>query len=93
MATEEWKLLCVIRDCHAYTDMWDPVLKHQFRTKHQKHNSHDRCAVAVVPVDMSASSAGHFAWSPHWCFVVFLVSDGALQNEQATYSSLLTWSK
>ena len=35
MATEEWKLLCVVRGYHAYKDVWDPVLEDQFRTKHQ----------------------------------------------------------
>ena len=50
MTTEEWKLLCVVRGYHAYKDVWDPVLEDQFRTKHQKHNSHDKYAMAVVPV-------------------------------------------
>ena len=47
----EWKLLCVVRGYHAYKDVWDPVLEDEFRTKHQKHNSHDKYAMAVVPVD------------------------------------------
>ena len=60
MATEEGKLFCIVRRYHAYKDVWDPVLEHQFRTKHQKHNSHDKYAMAVVPVDASASRVGHF---------------------------------
>ena len=34
--------------------MWDPVLEDQFRTKHQKHNSHDMYTMAVVLVDTKA---------------------------------------
>ena len=78
MATEEWKLLCVVRGYHAYKDVWDPVLEDQFRTKHQKHNSHDKYAMTVVPVDTSASRAGRFLGLPTSRFIVFSVTDGAL---------------
>ena len=48
MATEEWELLCVVRGYHAYKDVWDSVLEDQFKTKHQKQNSHDKYTMAVV---------------------------------------------
>ena len=87
MAIEEWKLLCVVRGYHACKYVWDPVLEDQLRAKHQKHNSHDKYAMAVVSVDTSASRAGRFLGLPTGRFVVFSVTDGALQNEEATYSS------
>ena len=44
-----WKL-CDVRGYHAYRDVWDPYI--YFKTKHQKHNPHDKYAVAAQPVDM-----------------------------------------
>ena len=50
---EEWKMLCVVRDYHAYKDVWDPFLEDEFTTRHQRHNPHDKYMIAVLPVDMT----------------------------------------
>ena len=74
VATEEWKLLCVVMGYHAFKDVWDPALEDQFRTNNQKHNSHDKYAMAVVPVNTPASRAGRSLGLPAGHFVIFSVT-------------------
>ena len=41
----------MVKGYHAYKDVWDPYLQDEFTTKHERHNPHDKYAVAVLPVD------------------------------------------
>ncbi len=54
------KLMCVVRGYHVYKDVWDPYLEDDFTTKHQRHNPHDKYAVAILPVDAKTKTiVGH----------------------------------
>ena len=80
MHTEEWKLLCVVRVYHEYIDMWDPILEDQFRAKHKKHNSHDKYAIAVVPVRTKLEMVvGHLLREKPRSLACFFIMEAPLQ--------------
>jgi len=45
---DEWKILCVVRGYHVYSDMWNLYLEDEFMTKHQRCNLHDKYAIAIL---------------------------------------------
>ena len=45
---DEWKILCVVRGYHVYSDMWNLYLEDEFMTKHQRCNPHDKYAIAIL---------------------------------------------
>ncbi len=39
------------RGYHVYKAMWDPYLRYDFSIKHKRNNSHDKYAIAMLPID------------------------------------------
>ncbi len=44
------RLPCAVKDYRAYKAVWNPYLRDDFSTKHQRNNLHDEYAIAVLPL-------------------------------------------
>ena len=55
---DELKFMCSLTGYHVYKDVWEPYIHDDLITKHQRHNPHDKYAVAVLPVDAKSKSRG-----------------------------------
>ena len=42
----------MVRGYHVYKDVWDPFVNDTLVTKHERDNTHDKYAVAVIADDM-----------------------------------------
>ena len=51
-SASEIKISSAVRGYHVYKEIWDPFIDDTFGTKHERGNSHDRYAMAVIPDDM-----------------------------------------
>ena len=48
-STDEFRFHSAVRGYHVYRSVWDPFLDDTFTTKHDRANSHDKYAIAVMP--------------------------------------------
>lgn len=75
----EVKIPSAVRGYHVYKDVWDPYLDDTFTTKHERANSHDRYAMAVIPDDVKRKrTVGHLPREISKVCCLFVLRGGSI---------------
>ena len=83
----EIRIRSTVRGYYVYKDVWDPFVDDTFITKHERGNSHNKYAIAVIADDMKRKRVvGHLPReiSKVFCFFLFFVVGQLLESDGST---------
>ena len=78
----ETKVSSAVRGYHVYKDVWDPFVDDTFITKHERDNTHDKYAVAVIAYDMKTRTVvGHLTKDISKISCLFILRGGTITGK------------
>ena len=78
-SASEIRIYSAVRGYHVYKEIWDPFIDDTFSTKHERGNSHDRYAMAVIPDDIKRKRVcGHLPREISKIYCLFVLCEATI---------------